>query len=67
MSLTEGTMPDGSPMKLDAGAPPPKKKRPYESPRITFQEPLEALAVVCSPSPPAKGNPGTCPTGPISS
>ncbi len=47
----------------DASGP----KRPYEPPRILSREPLEAVAAVCSPSPPAKGNPGACPSGPIAS
>jgi hypothetical protein len=47
-----------------AGARP---KRPWERPRILSREPLEAVAAVCAPSPPAKGNPGLCPSGPISS
>lgn len=42
-------------------------KRRYESPRILYREPLEAMAAVCAPSPPAKNNPGFCPQGPISS
>lgn len=42
-------------------------KKAYEPPRVLSREPLEAIAVGCSPSPPAKGNPGVCPTGPISS
>ena len=42
-------------------------RRPYEPPRILWREPLEAMAAVCAPSPPAKGNPGFCPQGPISS
>jgi len=42
-------------------------KRPYEPPRILSREPLEALAAVCAPAPPAKNNPGQCPQGPISS
>lgn len=42
-------------------------KRPYERPRILSREPLEAVAAVCAPAPPAKGNPGACPSGPISS
>lgn len=46
------------------GAP---AKRPYEPPRILSREPLEAVAAVCSPAPPAKGNPGACPSGPIAS
>lgn len=40
---------------------------PYEPPRILWREPLEAMAAVCAPMPPAKGNPGFCPEGPISS
>jgi len=42
-------------------------RRAYERPRILSREPLEAVAAVCAPVPPAKGNPGMCPTGPISS
>jgi hypothetical protein len=42
-------------------------RRPYESPRILYREPLEAMAAVCAPSPPAKSNPGFCPQGPIAS
>ena len=42
-------------------------RRPYQQPRILFREPLEAMASVCAPHPPAKGNPGVCPSGPISS
>lgn len=43
------------------------KRRPYEPPRILHREPLEVIASVCAPSPPAKSNPGFCPQGPISS
>ena len=42
-------------------------RKPYEAPAIVSREPLEAMAVKCSPSPPAKANPGLCPLGPISS
>jgi len=42
-------------------------REPYEPPRIVYREPLEAVATVCTPSPPAKGSPSACPTGPISS
>ena len=42
-------------------------KRRYTAPRILYREPLEAMAAVCAPSPPAKSNPGFCPQGPISS
>jgi hypothetical protein len=44
---------------------PPRK--PYVPPQILSHEPLEVMAAVCAPSPPAKGNPGFCPSGPISS
>ncbi len=39
----------------------------YERPRILSREPLEAVAAVCAPAGVAKGNPGLCPSGPISS
>ncbi len=42
-------------------------RRAYQAPRILFREPLEAMASICSPSPPAKHDVGHCPTGPISS
>ena len=42
-------------------------KRPYQRPRILNREPLEVMASVCAPHPPAKANPGLCPQGPISS
>lgn len=45
----------------------PQRRQPWEPPRILYREPLEAMAAVCAPSPPAKGNPGFCPSGPISS
>ena len=44
-----------------------RDRKPYETPRVLFREPLEVLATVCSPAPPAKGNPVACPIGPISS
>ena len=43
------------------------EKQTYEKPQIIYRAPLEAMAAVCAPSPPAKGNPGVCPSGPISS
>ena len=43
------------------------KKKPYVPPAVIYREPLEAVAAVCAPAPPAKGNPGACPSGPISS
>jgi hypothetical protein len=42
-------------------------RRPYSAPRILSREPLESVAAVCAPAPPAKGTPGLCPSGPISS
>ncbi len=48
-------------------APKRTDRLPYEPPRIVFRGPLESMAAVCTPSPPAKGNPGLCPSGPISS
>ncbi len=39
----------------------------WEKPVILSREPLEAVAAVCSPPGVAKGNPGLCPSGPISS
>lgn len=44
-----------------------KPRRSYTPPQILSREPLEAIAAVCAPTPPAKGNPGFCPSGPISS
>ncbi len=42
-------------------------KKPYQRPQIVYREPLEAMAAICVPSPPAKGDPGACNQGPISS
>jgi len=42
-------------------------KRRYQKPRILAREPLEAVAAVCSPSPPAKTDGNSCPSGPFSS
>jgi hypothetical protein len=42
-------------------------RRSYEPPRILYREPLEAMAAVCQPVPPAKGSPAFCSMGPISS
>lgn len=42
-------------------------KKLYEPPRVLAWERLETAAVDCSPAPPAKGDPGMCPMGPISS
>ena len=46
---------------------PQAARRPYEPPRILFREPLEAMAAICTPHPPAKANKVVCPMGPISS
>jgi hypothetical protein len=42
-------------------------RRAYEPPRILYREALEAMAAVCAPTPPAKGNVAFCSQGPISS
>lgn len=42
-------------------------RRAYEPPRILHREALEAMAAVCAPRPPAKGNVALCSQGPISS
>jgi hypothetical protein len=44
-----------------------KVRKPYTPPRIISREPLEAMAAVCTPRPPAKENAGLCPRGPINS
>ena len=38
------------------------KKKAYRRPEILYREPLEAMAALCTPSPPAKATVGTCPT-----
>lgn len=45
----------------------PGQRKPYQRPRILSRELLEAVAAVCAPNPPAKQNPGVCPSGPLSS
>ena len=44
-----------------------ERRKPYTAPRILSREPLEVMAAVCAPTPPAKGNPGLCSQGPINS
>lgn len=44
-----------------------RAREPYEPPRVTFRERLEAVAIVCSPAPPAKATIAVCRQGPISS
>jgi hypothetical protein len=46
---------------------PERKKKPYRRPEILYRETLEVMAALCVPSPPAKRNPGQCPSGPIAS
>jgi hypothetical protein len=55
---------DGERPPEPEAAPP---RRPYQRPCILYRQPLEAMAAVCAPAPPAKTNPGFCPQGPISS
>lgn len=50
---------------LSGGEPKSPGRRPYEPPRILWREPLEAVAVVCSP--PGKADVTSCPLGPITS
>jgi hypothetical protein len=45
----------------------PAARKPYSAPRILSREPLEAMAAVCRPTPPAKANAGACPIGPVNS
>lgn len=42
-------------------------RKPYSPPRILSREPLEAMAAICRPTPPAKANAGACPVGPVNS
>ncbi|HEX8155033.1 MAG TPA: hypothetical protein VF698_18005 [Thermoanaerobaculia bacterium] len=50
-----------------ANEQPERGRRKYERPRILSREPLEVMAAVCAPRPPAKTNPGFCPQGPVNS
>jgi hypothetical protein len=53
---------------MEPGAPErEERKRRYEPPQVLAREPLEAMAAVCAPAPPAKGNVALCSLGPISS
>ena len=36
-------------------------KKKYRRPEILYREPLEAMAALCTPIPPAKANVGSCP------
>lgn len=65
MTLRHGT--EAEPVGADAKEELREGRRPYSPPRILSREPLESVAAVCAPSPPAKSNPGFCPQGPISS
>jgi hypothetical protein len=42
-----------------------RSRKPYRAPAIVSSEKLEVFAVVCSP--PGKGDPAACPSGPINS
>jgi hypothetical protein len=42
-------------------------KKPYRRPEILYREKLEAMAAICVPAPPSKGQPGVCPQGPLNS
>jgi hypothetical protein len=46
---------------------PAVERKPYSPPRILSREPLEAMAAICRPTPPAKANAGACPMGPVNS
>jgi hypothetical protein len=46
---------------------PPSARGRYERPRILSREPLEVVAAMCAPAPPAKSSPLLCILGPISS
>lgn len=61
MTSTRGEMEDKGEAHRRPG------RRAYQAPRILDREPLEAMAAVCAPVPPAKGNVGFCSQGPISS
>ena len=39
----------------------PERKKKYQRPEILYREPLEAMAALCQPRPPAKANVGACP------
>jgi hypothetical protein len=43
------------------------ERKRYVAPCILSREPLEVMAAICAPTPPAKTNPGLCPRGPINS
>ncbi len=42
-----------------------RSRKPYRRPRILSRERLEFVAGICTPS--GKADPGSCPTGPITS
>ena len=37
------------------------EKKKYRRPEILYREPLEAMAALCTPMPPAKADVGSCP------
>jgi hypothetical protein len=66
-SMERDGMTAQQPPVSDLGSAASGARRPYQAPRILFREPLEAMAAICAPHPPAKANKGLCPMGPISS
>jgi hypothetical protein len=63
-SLATTSGPIGSAGTIDLPETGTSSRPRYERPRITFQETLEVMAVVCTPG---KTNLGNCSRGPISS
>lgn len=49
---------ENAPARGDGSAPGKKK---YRRPEILYREPLEAMAALCTPRPPAKADVGSCP------
>lgn len=63
MRRTAGEVQQGA-TRGGGGEPQGPEKKPYEPPRVVAREPLEAVAAVCAPVPPAKRNAVTCRNGP---
>ncbi len=49
----------------EAGGERRRGRKPYRRPRILSRERLEFVAAICTPS--GKADPGSCPSGPITS
>ena len=47
--------------KRGSNEAPNTAKKKYRRPEILYREPLEAMAALCEPRPPAKANVGSCP------